>query len=454
VYFFYSLLLTLGFIALLPRFAIDAMRSGKYVTGLRQRLGQLPAINSTGKKVLWLHCVSVGETQAARSLVRALRSEFPSHCLVVSTTTVTGQQIARKIFANDAELVFYFPVDLAWVVRRVLRAVKPSAVLIMETELWPRLLRECRARAIPVALLNGRISGNSFRRYNLIRPFMRRVLNDLTIALMQSEKDAARIRELGLPNERIALPGNLKFDSAGTSIDQHVTAEILSRFGFDGPRPLIVAASTHAPEERITIEALKQMKHSDQSRRTRLLIAPRHPERFGDVASLLEDSGLTWSRRSVERRARDRTCDVVLLDTVGELRAVYPLAQIVFVGGSLAPHGGHNMLEPAAAGACVITGPHTENFSAVTKALLDEDALIQLPGLSASGAPKHLASVFTELFSDEARRREMGARASRVCRQNSGATERTMGLLGGILSQAATVDPSLPLSVLSVTAAK
>lgn len=452
MYFFYSLLLTLGFIAMLPRFAIDAMRSGKYVTGLRQRLGQLPTIDRTGKQVIWLHCVSVGETQAAQSLVRALRTEFPSHRLVVSTTTVTGQQVARKIFADDAALVFYFPIDLAWVVRRVLRILQPSAVLIMETELWPRLLRECRARAVPVALLNGRISETSFRRYQLIRPFMRRMLNDLTIALMQSEKDAARICELGLPKERIALPGNLKFDSAETAIDDRVTAELGKRFGFDETRPLIVAASTHAPEERIAVEALKQI-NSDPSGRTRLLIAPRHPERFGKVASLLEDSGLTWSRRSGERGERDTGCDVVLLDTVGELRAVYPLAQIVFVGGSIAPFGGHNMLEPAANGACVITGPHTENFAAITKALLDEGALIQLPEVSASETPTQLASVINELISDKARRGEMGLRAREVCRQNAGATQRTMKMLSPILTQTATAAP-IPLSTLSVTAAK
>jgi 3-deoxy-D-manno-octulosonic-acid transferase len=453
MYLLYSLLLTLGFIAMLPRFAIDAMRSGKYVTGLRQRLGKLPAINRTGKQVIWLHCVSVGETQAAQSLVRALRTEFPNHCLVVSTTTVTGQQVARNIFANDAALVFYFPIDLAWVVRRVLRILQPAAVLIMETELWPQLLRECRARAIPVALLNGRISEKSFRRYQMIHPFIRRMLNDLTIALMQSEKDAARIRSLGLPGERIVLPGNLKFDSAETAIDEGVTEEFRRRFSFDGTRPLIVAASTHAPEERITIEALKQM-NSNQSSQTRLLIAPRHPERFGEVASLLEDSGLTWSRRSFARSEHDTGCDVVLLDTVGELRAVYPLAQIVFVGGSIGAHGGHNMLEPAATGACVITGPHTENFAAITKALLDEGALIQLPEVSASDAPTQLASVITELFSDEVRRREMGRRAREVCRQNAGATGRTMKMLSPILSRTAMVDPSLPLSTLSVTAAK
>ncbi len=323
----------------------------------------------------------------------------------------------------------------------------------METELWPRLLHECRARTIPVALLNGRISETSFRRYKLIRPFMRRMLNDLTVALMQSEKDAARIRELGLPGERIALPGNLKFDSAETAIDERVTAELRRRFGFDGTRPLIVAASTHTPEERITIEALKQM-NSDQRGRTRLLIAPRHPERFGEVASLLEDSGLSWSRRSAEPGEPDKSCDVVLLDTVGELRAVYPLAQIVFVGGSIGTHGGHNMLEPAATGACVITGPHTENFAAITKALLDEGALIQLPEGSASDAPTQLVSVFKELLSDEARRREMGLHAREVCKQNAGATARTMRMLSPILSQTTIADPASPLSTLSVTATK
>jgi len=453
MYLLYSLLLTIGFIAMLPRFAIDAMRSGKYVTGLRQRLGKLPAINRRGQEVIWLHCVSVGETQAAQSLARALRTEFPDHCLVVSTTTVTGQQVARKIFANDAALVFYFPIDLAWVVRRVLRAMQPSAVLIMETELWPRLLRECRARAIPVALLNGRISETSFRRYQLIRPFIRRMLEGLTIALMQSEKDAARIRELGLPGERIALPGNLKFDSAETAIDERVTTELRRRFGFDGTRPLIVAASTHAPEERVTIEALKQVS-SNQSRRTRLLIAPRHPERFGEVASLLDDSGLDWSRRSFEPSQHDKSCDVILLDTVGELRAVYPLAQIVFVGGSIAPHGGHNMLEPAATGACVITGPDTENFAAITKALLDEKALIQVPEATATDAPTQLASVFNELLSDEARRGEMGRRAREVCLQNAGATERTIKMLSPMLSRTNALDPSIPLSAISVTTAK
>ena len=454
MYLLYSLLLTLGFIILIPRFLIDALRSGKYVTGLRQRLGQVPAIDCEGRAVIWLHCVSVGEAEAARPLVRALLDRFHNHRLVVSTTTVTGQRVARDAFGSDAAAIFYFPIDWAWAVRRTLRTLKASTVLIMETELWPQLLRECRARQIPVLLLNGRISETSFRRYKLIQPFMRRVLNDLAMALMQSEQDAARIRQLGLVNERVLVPGNLKFDSAEMAIDPRVLAGFRERFGFDGTRPLLLAASTHAPEERVAVEAFKQVKDSQPGARARLLIAPRHPERFSEVAALLQSSGVTWTRRSNHPAAHDATCEVILLDTIGELRSVYPLADVVFVGGSIAPHGGHNVLEPAASGVCVVTGPHTQNFAAVTKSLLDENALVQLPVLPPSESSTELSSVLIRLISDEAQRNEIGKRALAVCKLNRGATERTIQIIANILAAPTTAEESLPFPTLRVTAAK
>src|ERR1041385_1370517 len=213
MYLLYSLLLALGLVILLPRFAVDAFRAGKYVTGLRERLGRVTLENDRARPLIWLHCVSVGETEAARPLVKALSERFPLYRLAVSTTTVTGQQVARQAFP-DAATIFYFPLDLTWIVRRVLTILRPSAVLIMETELWPNLLRECRRQSIPVALLNGRISQNSFRRYLWIRGFMRRVLGDLSVAIMQSEPDADRIRHLGLPADRLLMHGSLKFDSA------------------------------------------------------------------------------------------------------------------------------------------------------------------------------------------------------------------------------------------------
>jgi 3-deoxy-D-manno-octulosonic-acid transferase len=453
MYFLYSLLLTVGFIALLPKFAIDALRTRKYVTGLNQRLGKLPALPSQDRPVIWIHCVSVGETEAARPLIRSLLEKFPSHQLVVSTTTVTGQKVARSAFGREAAAVFYFPIDWAWTVRRVLRVLRPAAVLIMETEIWPHLLRECSTRSIPVALINGRISQTSFRRYRWIASFIGRVLNDLTIALMQSEQDAARIRELGLPDKRILMTGNLKFDSSEAT-NEDVTVSLRARFAIDEARPLILAGSTHGPEESILIEAFKQLKSHRFPLGIRLLIAPRHPERFGEVSTLLQKSGLTWARRSDPEKTTDPGCDVILLDTVGELRAAYPLADVAFVGGSLAPYGGHNVLEPASLGVPVITGAHTQNFAAITRALLDENAIVQLPNLEAAPAANELATVLGQLLSEEARRREIGQRAQAVCNQNRGATERTIRVIESLLAAPATAGQPLPFTPLRATTAK
>jgi len=451
MYLLYSLLLTVGFVVLLPKFAIDALRTRKYVTGLSQRLGKLPII-SHDHPVIWIHCVSVGETEAARPLVRALLDRFPSHRLVISTTTVTGQKVARAAFGKDAAAVFYFPIDWAWTIRRVLRTIQPAAVLIMETELWPNLLRECRARSIPVALVNGRISQTSFRRYQLINSFIRRVLRNLSVALMQSEGDAVRIRQLGLAPDRVLMSGNVKFDSAKVATDGAITASLCLRFGFSQTRPLIVAGSTHAPEELIVIEAFKQLQNLQPS--VRLLIAPRHPERFSEVATVLNKAGLKWARRSDEQKPDDAACDLILLDTVGELRAAYSLATVAFIGGSIASRGGHNVLEPASLGIAVVTGAHTENFAAITKALLDENAVVQLPNLETSQASTELASVLRELLADEARRLEIGRRALTVCNQNRGATERTIQVIEEILAARAATDTPVPFPALHVTAAK
>ena len=450
MYFIYSVLLTVGFIALLPKFVIDALRSRKYITGLSQRLGRLPVIASPDYPIVWLHCVSVGETEAARPFVREFLDRFPSYRLVVSTTTVAGQKLAQRLYGQQTALVFYFPIDWAWTVRRVLHRINPSALFVMETELWPRLFRGCHRRSIPVALLNGRISPTSFRRYKLTGSFMRRVLDDLSIAMMQSEQDATRIRELGLPAERILVPGNLKFDVAETALDDAVTNDLRVRFQIDGKRAVIVAASTHAPEESVVLEAFKQIKYRD----ARVIIAPRHPERFDDVALLVKNSGLTWSRRSHACSASDATCEVILLDTIGELRAIYALADIAFVGGSIAPHGGHNVLEPAARGVCVVTGAHTQNFAAVTKALRDEDAIVQIPEIPTSEASTKLAAVLLELLSDERRRREISKRARLVCSQNRGATERTIEAIAKILSEPKAAGLPVPLAPLHVNIAK
>jgi 3-deoxy-D-manno-octulosonic-acid transferase len=437
MYFLYSILLTLGFALLLPRFLFDALRHGKYAAGFRQRTGSLPVMAAGGggdKPVVWLHCVSVGETQAARPLARALLERFPAHALVVSTTTLTGQRVAREAFAGMAAEVFYFPFDWAWSVRRALRRVRPSAVLVMETELWPRFLRECRKGGVRLAVVNGRISEKSFRRYRLVLPFIGRVLNDLDLAVMQSEPDAERARALGLAPDKVRVSGNIKFDFEIGEAEQALSADLRRRFGFDDEgRPLVVVASTHAPEERVALDAFRGLRGAGGGRGPRLLVAPRHPERFAEVAALLDASGLAWARRSSPPLPTDARADVVLLDTVGELRAAYPLAALVFVGGSIAQVGGHNVMEPAASARCVVTGAHTSNFRAVVSAFLERDALVQLPPLAEGEAARVLAETFRSLLEDAGRRRRVGRNARAVLDENRGATGRTIALLAPLL---------------------
>ena len=455
MYLLYSLLLTVGLVILLPRFAVDALRAGKYVTGLRERLGRLPRLPPSDQPLIWLHCVSVGETEAARPLVKSLRERFPQYRLAISTTTVTGQRVAKRAFSEDAAAIFYFPIDWTWTVRRVLRTVRPSAVLIMETELWPNLLRECRRQSIPVALVNGRISQTSFGRYLWIRGFMRRVLADLSIALMQSDTDVERIRDLGIAADRVLMHGNVKFDSANVSSTDASLAEHLSeRFAFTPAQHVIVAASTHEPEESIVIEAFKLLIAEAKEDSVRLIIAPRHPERFNDVARQLDTSGLRWSRRSAANSSADVACDVILLDSIGELRAAYALADVAFVGGSITQHGGHNVLEPAAQGVCVVTGPHMHNFVAITNALLQQDAVVQLPELSAEEVSKMLALTWTRLLANEGQRRELADRALSVCDRNRGATERTVDAIARLLDQSDPAEESIPFSAFQATAAK
>ena len=459
MYLLYSLLLTVGIIVLLPRFAIDALRAGKYVTGLRQRLGRLPNLPGSDQPLIWIHCVSVGETEAARPLINALRERLPNHRLVISTTTVTGQHVAQRAFSEIATAIFYFPIDWLWTVRRVLRTLRPAAVVIVETELWPNLFRECRNQSIPIALVNGRISGTSFRRYMWIRSFMAHILKGVTVASMQSSADAERIQQLGMPANRIEVYGNLKFDSAVDSgITDPITQELCERFGFktndNANERLLIAASTHDHEEAVVLEAFTHLSQRQPGQRVRLIIAPRHPERFDAVAEQIRASGFRWARRSGVSSASDRKCDILLLDSIGELRSVYPLADVAFIGGSIVPRGGHNVLEPAAQGVCAITGPHMNNFAAITKALVDRGGLVQLPNVSSYESPAVLASTVAELLSDDDRRRGISELALAVCEENRGATEHTIQAIVHMLNHTSTAAESLPFTPYHVTATK
>ncbi|PWT82644.1 MAG: hypothetical protein C5B44_01825 [Acidobacteria bacterium] len=433
MYQLYSLLLTLGFIVLLPRFLFDALRHGKYVAGFSERLGFFQNLSSK-KKVIWLHCVSVGETQAARPLVERLRFTFPDYSVVVSTITLTGQKLAREVFQNKAERVFYFPFDWRWSVRRALRAIDPDTVLLMETELWPNFLHECRKRNVPVALVNGRISAKSERRYRLVKKFFRSVVGNLNFAIMQTEADRERLEDLKFPSDKLFVCGNLKFDAGNMVSSTSLTEGIRQRFQLTEADDLLVAASTHAPEERILLETFQRLK-TKHFKRLRMMIAPRHPERFAEVGSLIQASNMSWVKRSSPANVADREAEIILLDSIGELPAIYVLAKIVFVGGSIANFGGHNILEPAAVGSCIVTGAHTHNFQAIVKEFVEEDAIFQLAPGNDGEAAATLSTLLEKLLRQPELRDDLRKRSALLVQKNQGATECTLSHITPLLQQ-------------------
>jgi 3-deoxy-D-manno-octulosonic-acid transferase len=421
MFLLYSFLLTIGFILLSPIFLL---KREKYASGFWQRFGFLPKFEPDERGVVWLHCVSVGEANAVRPLVEELTKQFPAQRLIVSTTTKTGQNHARNIFKTSAETVFYFPFDFKFSVRRALRHFKPSVILLMETELWFNFLREANKSGARTVIVNGRLSERSFKRYSYIKNFIRRVLSYVDLALMQGNADAKRLMSLGMHPGKVKVTGNIKFDQ---DFEPSELTEVLrTRFAVTKDAPLILAASTHAPEEKWILEAFKKLWKDSLEKLPRLLLVPRHPERFTEVAELIKETGFDWVRRSENPTERDKTAEIILLDSIGELRAAYPLAEIVFVGGSLIPHGGQSVLEPAVAGKAIVTGFYTMNFAAVVKEFLEKNALIQLPAANEQSIADNLAAVFTELLKTAETRTELSQNALEVMRKNRGATGKTI----------------------------
>lgn len=459
MYLFYSLIISLLFLALLPYFIYNAIRHGKYSGSLKERMGWLPdSIKGSAQPTIWIHAVSVGELNAARPLILRLVREMPGHRLVISTTTLTGQMLARAAFDH----VFFFPFDWSFAVRRALAHVNPAAVVILETELWPNFLRECRRRGVATIVVNGRISPRSFARYMRVRPFISRVLADVSLMLMQADDDARRVRALGADERRVRICGNLKYDIQVPPAGQTDQAE--SR----ATRRLIVAGSTAPGEEAMILEALRRVRADFRAdfKDTGLIIAPRHPERFDEVAGLLAQSAFSYVRRSdpagtdgsvgrdsggIESfiglpqgslRATLRhspgewagtSVDILLLDTIGELAGVYRFADVVFVGGSLVPRGGHNIIEPAAFARPIIVGPHTENFRRIISDFKDASAVVQLDEADAAS----LAREFIRLLSEPHLARAMGERARNILLENQGATPCTVTAIREIMTRAA-----------------
>ena len=369
---------------------------------------------------LWLHAVSVGEVNAAAPLVDALRARRPDLRLVVTTITPTGSERVQALW-GDAVTHVYLPYDLPGAVGRFLDHFRPALALIVETELWPNLLFGCRDRGIPTHILNARLSARSLRGYRVLAPLIRRALRTVRLVAAQSREDGKRFTMLGADPARVQVTGNLKFDMAPVEAEALVAAFQAAR-GKAGP--VWIAASTHEDEEAPVLEAhrLLRLRHPGAL----LLWAPRHPERFRAVAELARGKGYVTATRS-EDTWPDADAEVFVADTLGELARLYACAQVAFVGGSLQPIGGHNLLEPAATGTAILSGPHLHNFADIARRLREADAMRVVE--DADG----LAAALLALFDDAPRRARMAANAAQLLEDGRGALARTLALIEPML---------------------
>ncbi len=428
MYFLYSLLiLAFGAIAS-PYLAYQAIRHKKYIGSLGQRMGYLPvSFNLDGEESVWIHAVSVGEVLTARALVTELKRLYPRFRIFLSTTTLAGQQVARRN-VRDIDAVFYFPFDLAWVVRRTVRLVNPRLFVMMETEIWPNLLRECRRQGIATVLVNGRISARSYPRYKLVRPFFRRVLADVDRFCVQSQESARRLIDIGADPARITVTGSLKFDSLdipGAATPGRGRERVLRYFRIAPGRPVVVAGSTMRGEEEMALQAFRRIKGGAGN--PLLVLAPRNPERFGEVVQLVRDRAFVTVRRSDLPIDAEPRAEVVVLDTIGELAQVYQIATAVFVGGSLVDHGGHNILEPAVFGKPIVFGPHMQNFREIADAFLAQEAAIQV------ATPRELEQALMALLEDPVRRARVGAAARALVEASRGAKDKSLAVIGQLV---------------------
>jgi 3-deoxy-D-manno-octulosonic-acid transferase len=425
ILFFYNLMLLVVLVLGAPWWLWQMAAAKKYRVGIAQRIGIVHfRKDQRNRPLVWIHAVSVGEVLAISRLVTELDRKFPDHYFVISTTTATGQKLARVRFGPDR--VFYCPLDLPWAVRAYLRSLRPRMLVLAETEFWPNLLSGCFRRGIPVAVVNARVSDRSWPRYRRLRWLWTPFLSQFSRVLAQSEMDAERLKAIGCSPERVSVAGNLKFDVRG--VDLTGATELLKLQA--GKLRLVVAGSTLEGEEAALLEAWPRLLEADEQ--LAMVLAPRHPERFDAVAGLLEKSGTPWVRRSdwrgqpVGAMEPLKPGQVVLLDTIGELASVYSLAAVAFVGGSLVAAGGHNPLEPAQFGVPIVMGPHYANFRAIVDDLRAHD------GIRIAGK-EELAGTLIELLEDKAAAEVMGKRGRQVFERQSGATARCVEALRTLL---------------------
>jgi 3-deoxy-D-manno-octulosonic-acid transferase len=432
MYLAYSALLAVVLVLGLPYWIYQMVRYGKYRTGFLERLGIVPGHLTTpsAQPTLWVHAVSVGEVLAVSRLVEQMKARWPDYRIVISTTTDTGQKLARSRFGGQN--VFYFPIDLGFAIRAYLRSLRPRLVIIAETEFWPNFLRLSKRSGASVAVVNARISDRSIRGYSRMRWWLRRVIGNVDLFLAQTYQDRTRLVALGAPESRVEVTGNLKFELEPGS-PPALVAHLRESFQTANAGPILVCGSTvDDEEERMLLQAFQSILASHP--RAVMVLAPRHPERFAAVAALLESFGIKFLRRSLWS-GEPLTGGVLLLDTIGELSAIYGLADVAFVGGSLVPKGGHNIIEPARHGVAIVVGNHTDNFRDIIWLFQTHDA-VKIVG------PAELPLVLMELISNDAERKGLGRRAAETLRSQAGATEKTLAALERLLIPAETAAPA------------
>jgi 3-deoxy-D-manno-octulosonic-acid transferase len=431
ILFLYNLALLVVLIIGVPWWLFRMATTLKYREGLLGRLGVVPARlrnlhagQNVSRPLIWVHAVSVGEVLAVSRLVKSLDAELPEFFVAVSTTTRTGQLLARERFGADR--VFYCPLDLPWAVRAYLNTLRPRLLVLAETEFWPNLLTGCYRRGIPVAVVNARISDRSWPRYKLLSSLWKPFLSRISRVLAQSQIDADRLKAIGCQPDRVTVAGNLKFDVRIAS-EADATRQIKS---LASNLRLIVAGSTLEGEEAALLEAWPRLLQADPQ--LAMVLAPRHPERFTAVTALLDNSRIPWVRRSdwpskpAETPPPLNPGSIILLDTIGELASVYSLASVAFVGGSLIPAGGHNPLEPAQFGVPIVMGPHYANFRAITEDLISHQAV-------RIATKEELAATLIDLLNDPHASKAMGERARLVFIQQAGATNRCVDAIKQLL---------------------
>ncbi len=424
MYFLYSALLAMALVLSLPYWLLEMLRHGKYRAGWSERLGRVPRRIKSDRPqdVIWIHAVSVGEVLAISQLVERLYAALP-HCrIVVSTTTDSGQRLARQRFG--AENVFYVPLDFRFAIQPYMRILRPALLVIAETEFWPNLLHCAATRGSGVAVVNARISDRSLPGYLRWRKPLAGVLNDVDLFLSQTPTDATRLQQIGAPRNRIRTAGNLKYDMPKPMLAP-VVEQLREMFHHSGAGPVIVCGSTVAGEEALLLKAFEHVLVI--YRQAVMILAPRRPERFNEVGELLTELRIPFRKRS-QWNGETLSGGVLLLDSIGELASIYSLADIAFVGGSLEPFGGHNILEPAQHGVATVVGNHTANFRDMVQLFQSRDAL-RIVG------PAELPLVWMELLADPQQRLTLGGNAAATLQSQTGATDITLKALLDLLPQ-------------------